>query len=76
VRRAQCRHLTNLRPLGCQLDRAAGRHGQRVIRVTWQQATAHAAQTAQRVTLALAGPGAEEPADNSSSRAERTTGTT
>ena len=51
-------------------------HGQRVIRVTWQQATAHAAQTAQRVTLALAGPGAEEPADNSSSRAERTTGTT
>ena len=51
-------------------------HGQHVIRITWHQATAHAAQTARRVTLALAGPGAEEPADNSSSRAERTTGTT
>ena len=50
-------------------------HGQRVIRVTWHQATAHAAQTARRVTLALTGPGAEERADNSSSGAERTTGT-
>jgi very-short-patch-repair endonuclease len=49
-------------------------HGERIIRVTWQQATAHAAQTAQRVTLALAGPGAEERAGDSSSRANRTTG--
>ena len=92
--RAQSRHLTNLRLLGRQLDRAAGRHpqhdliveaerqalleahGQRVIRITWHQATAHAAQTVRRVTLALAGPGAEEPGDDSSSRAGRTTGTT
>jgi very-short-patch-repair endonuclease len=51
-------------------------HGERVIRVTWQQATAHAAQTARRVTLALSRPGADEPPAGSSSRAQRTTGTT
>jgi very-short-patch-repair endonuclease len=51
-------------------------HGERVIRVTWQQATAHAARTAQRVALALARSGAEEPPADSSSRAQRTTGTT
>jgi very-short-patch-repair endonuclease len=51
-------------------------HGERVIRVTWQQATAHAAQTVRRVAATLARPGAEEPPGGSSSRAQRTTGTT
>jgi very-short-patch-repair endonuclease len=51
-------------------------HGERVIRVTWQQATAHAVQTAQRVAIALARSGADEPPADSSSRAQRTTGTT
>ena len=50
-------------------------HGERVLRVTWAQATAHAAQTARRVALALRCPGAEERRPGSSSRAIRTTGT-
>ncbi len=49
-------------------------HGERVLRVTWHQATAQATQTLRRVALALDGPGAEERGERSSSRRATTTG--
>jgi very-short-patch-repair endonuclease len=50
-------------------------HGERVLRVTWEQATAGAAQTLTRVSSALAGRGAEERAHGSRSQPLGTTRT-
>ena len=49
-------------------------HGERVIRVTWEQATAGAAQTLTRVSVALGGRRAEERDHRSSSEPMGTTG--